>query len=259
MLVRVGALYHDVGKLDAPQFFSENQRQPSPHDAIEPRDSARVILAHTERGAELMARYRVGGRVADFAREHHGTGAVASFLQKAVTVGAEPDPADYRYPGPRPRSRETAVVMMADRIEAMARSRGAATEAEFHAVVSRTIDELLADGELDEAPLTLRDVARIREAFVTALMTLHHTREAYPALPRRAAGPSTRGAAGHLHAGPLTCADGVTHEPDPESRNVCPSIGTNSQSYLPLFNVSFRTPYVLFSNTSLLACVWPRS
>ena len=185
LLVRVGALYHDVGKLDAPQFFSENQRQSSPHDAIEPRDSARVILAHTERGAELMARYRVGSRVADFAREHHGTGAVASFLQKAVTVGAEPDPADYRYPGPRPRSRETAIVMMADRIEAIVRSRGAATEAEFHDVVNRTIDELLADGELDEAPLTLRDVARIREVFVTALMTLHHTREAYPALSRR--------------------------------------------------------------------------
>ncbi len=89
LLVRVGALYHDVGKLDSPQFFSENQRQASPHDAIEPRDSARVILAHTERGAELMARYRVGGRVADFAREHHGTGAVASFLQKAAAVGAD--------------------------------------------------------------------------------------------------------------------------------------------------------------------------
>ena len=185
LLVRVGALYHDVGKLDSPQFFSENQRQASPHDFIEPRDSARVILAHTERGAELMARYRVGGRVADFAREHHGTGAVASFLQKAAAVGAEPDPADYRYPGPRPRSRETAVVMMADRVEAIVRSRGAATEEEFREVVGRTIDELLADGELDEAPLTLRDVARIREVFVTALMTLHHTREAYPALPRR--------------------------------------------------------------------------
>ena len=185
LLVRVGALYHDVGKLDAPQFFSENQRQASPHNEIGPRDSARVILAHTERGAALMAQYRVGGQVADFAREHHGTGAVASFLQKAAAVGAQPDPADYRYPGPRPRTRETAVVMIADRIEAIVRSRGAATEAEFRAVVSRTLDELLADGELDEAPLTLRDVARIREVFVTALMSLHHTREAYPALPRR--------------------------------------------------------------------------
>jgi cyclic-di-AMP phosphodiesterase PgpH len=186
LLVRVGALYHDVGKLAAPQFFTENERDASPHDAIEPQHSARVILAHPERGVELLTQYRVGGRIADFAREHHGTGAVVSFLQKAEAAGAQPDPADYRYPGPRPRSRETAVLMMADKIEATARARGAASDAEYLAVVSGTIDDLLDDGQLDDAPLTLRDLARLQEAFVAALTNLHHTRVAYPAPARRA-------------------------------------------------------------------------
>jgi hypothetical protein len=185
LLVRVGALYHDVGKMDAPQFFTENQREPGSREAIEPLDNMRVILGHPERGVELLTQHRVGGRIADFAREHHGTGALASFLQKAEAAGERPDPSDYRYAGPRPRSRETAVLMMADKIEAMARSRGAATEAEFRDVVDGTLDGLLDDGQLDESPLTLRDLARLGEAFVTALTSLHHTRVSYPAAARR--------------------------------------------------------------------------
>jgi hypothetical protein len=184
LLVRVGALYHDVGKLDAPEFFTENQRDPNPHDEVGPRESARIILAHPERAVELLKQYRVGGRIAELAREHHGTGALASFLQKAEAAGLQPDPADYRYRGPRPRSRESALLMMADKIEAMARSRGAASESEFRAVVSTTVDDLLDDGQLDDAPLTLRDLARLQDAFVGALTSLRHTRIAYPALPK---------------------------------------------------------------------------
>ena len=180
LLVRVGALYHDVGKLETPEYYTENQRQPNPHDAIEPIDSARVILSHTERGVELLAQYHVGGRIAEFAREHHGTGALSSFLHKAEAAGQTPDPADYHYAGPRPRSRETAVMMMADRIEAMARSRAASTEREFREVVTRTVDDLLAEGQLEESPLTLSDLARLQPAFVTALTSLYHTRVAYP-------------------------------------------------------------------------------
>jgi hypothetical protein len=152
---------------------------------IGPRESAHVILAHPERAVELLTQYHVGGQIADLAREHHGTGALASFLQKADAAGLQPDPADYRYPGPRPSSRESALLMMADKIEAMARSRGAASDSEFRAVVSTTIDELLDDGQLDDAPLTLRDLSRLQDAFVTALTSLHHTRVAYPAQPRR--------------------------------------------------------------------------
>jgi hypothetical protein len=186
LLVRVGALYHDVGKMDAPQYFMENQRLASPHDRIEPRDSARVILAHVEEGVKLLGRYHVGGRIADFVREHHGTTTVVSFLQKATIAGSQPDIEDYRYPGPRPRSRESAVLMIADRIEAMARARGAASESEFRAVASRALDELLADGQLDDSTLTLRDLARLQPAFVTALANLYHTRDTYPDVPRPA-------------------------------------------------------------------------
>jgi putative nucleotidyltransferase with HDIG domain len=180
LLVRAGALYHDVGKMDAPDYYTENQRAPSPYDAIEPLDTARVILSHTERGAALLAQYHVGGRIAEFAREHHGTGALSSFLHKAEAAGQTPDPADYHYAGPRPQSRETAVLMMADRIEAMARSRGASSDREFRDIVSRTVDDLLAEGQLDEAPLTFRDLARLQPAFVSALTSLYHTRVAYP-------------------------------------------------------------------------------
>ena len=135
---------------------------------------------------ELLERYHVGGRIPDFVREHHGTSTVVTFLQKAAVAGSEPDIEDYRYPGPRPRSRETAVLMMADRIEAMARARGAASDAEFRAIVSRALDELLADGQLDESTLTLRDLARLQPAFVTALANLYHTRVTYPDVPRPA-------------------------------------------------------------------------
>jgi putative nucleotidyltransferase with HDIG domain len=188
LLVRVGALYHDVGKMDSPEYYTENQRQPNPREAGEPLDSARVILSHTERGVELLAQYHVGGRIAEFAREHHGTGALASFLHKAEAAGQTPDPADYHYAGPRPQSRETAVMMMADRIEAMARSRGVTTEREFREVVSRTVDDLLAEGQLDEAPLTFRDLARLQPAFVSALTSLYHTRVAYPDRARPVSG-----------------------------------------------------------------------
>ena len=183
LLVRVGALYHDVGKMEAPQFFTENQRQENPHGSMAPRDSARVILAHVERGVTLLDRYQVGERIADFAREHHGTCVLAVFLQKAEAAGQQPDPADYRYPGPRPRSRETAVLMMADRIEATARSRGAATADEFRAVVDGTIDDLQAAGQFDDAPLTLRDLAQLRQTFVSVLPALNHIRVAYPPAP----------------------------------------------------------------------------
>ena len=214
LLVRVGALYHDVGKMDAPQFFTENQQKPSAHEAIEPLENARVILTHPERGVELLTQYRVGGRIADFVREHHGTGALVSFLQRAEAAGLRPDQATYRYAGPRPRSRETAVLMMADKIEAMARSRGAASESEFRAIVDGTLDGLLDDGQLDDSPMTLRDLARLGEAFVTALMSLHHTRVAYPALARRALTPAGRS----VRRGVLPSSDGLRGRCDTGSR-----------------------------------------
>ena len=121
LLVRVGALYHDVGKLEAPQLFSENQHDGNPHDAMAPRDSARAILGHTAHGVRLLEHYGVGERMADFVREHQGWGGQ---LLRAEGSRERRSSGSGRlwYPGPRPRSRETAVLMMADKIEASVRA-----------------------------------------------------------------------------------------------------------------------------------------
>jgi cyclic-di-AMP phosphodiesterase PgpH len=181
LLVRVGALYHDVGKMEHPEFFTENQRGENPHDGMAPEDSARAILDHVALGVGLLGQYGVRGRIADFAKEHHGTGSVTVFRLKAEAMGHPVDPALYQYLGPRPRSRETAVLMMADKIEATARSRGATTADEFRSIVNGTLDGLLEAGQLDESALTLHDLAVLRHALVTALVNLHHTRVDYPA------------------------------------------------------------------------------
>jgi cyclic-di-AMP phosphodiesterase PgpH len=180
LLVRVGALYHDVGKTDHPHFFTENQRGENPHDSLAPEESARVIVEHVASGVRLLEQYRVGDRVADFTREHQGTGSLTVFRQRAECGGRPVDPARYQYPGPRPQSRETAVLMIADKVEATARSLGATTAGEFRSVVDRTVDGLVEDGQLDESPLTLRDLTVIRQALVTALVDLNHKRVAYP-------------------------------------------------------------------------------
>jgi putative nucleotidyltransferase with HDIG domain len=179
LLVRVGALYHDVGKLEDPQWFSENQHDGNPHDHMAPQDSARAILGHTARGVGLLEQYGVGDRIADFVREHQGTGVLSYFEKKARAAGGQVDPADFRYPGPRPRSRETAVLMAADKIEASVRALEEQTPEGYRAVVSRTIDELQSAGEFDESTLTMRDLASLRLAFVAALIDLHHKRPPY--------------------------------------------------------------------------------
>ncbi len=181
LLVRVGALYHDVGKMEHPLYFTENQRDENPHDGMAPADSARVILNHVADGVRLLRQHGVGARIEEFAREHQGTGALTVFQQKAEAAGGAVNPDDFRYPGPRPRSRETAILMMADKIEATARSVGAKTTGEFRRVVDRTIDTLQGTGQFDDSPLTLRDLMLVRQAFASALSDVHHTRVAYPA------------------------------------------------------------------------------
>lgn len=120
-------------------------------------------------------------RIEEFAREHQGTGVLTVFQQKAEATGDPVNPDDFRYPGPRPGSRETAILLMADKIAATARSVGAKTTEEFRAVVDRTIDDLQATGQFDGSPLTLRDLTLVRQAFATALGDIYHTRVAYPA------------------------------------------------------------------------------
>ena len=189
LLVRVGALYHDVGKLETPQIFSENQHDGNPHDTMAPRESARAILGHTVLGVGLLEQYGVGECIADFVREHQGTGVLSYFEQQARASGGPVDPAEYRYPGPRPQSRETAVLMIADKIEASARALDDPSPERYREVVATTIEDLRASGELDESPLTMRDLASMQPAFVAALTDLHHKRPPY----MKSAGPSPGG------------------------------------------------------------------
>ncbi len=184
-LTRVGTYYHDVGKIKRPHYFTENQQGGiNPHNQLDPRDSAQIIISHVLDGEELAKQYRLPQRIRDFIREHHGTTLVSYFYHKAVeAAGGDPsavDERDFRYPGPKPRSKETAILMLADAVEAIARSRQPQTRQELDEIVRGVILERLEEGQLDDAPLTLRDLTRIRRAFVEMLAGIYHTRIPYP-------------------------------------------------------------------------------
>lgn len=184
-LTRVGTYYHDIGKIRRPHFFTENQQGGmNPHEHLDPRTSAQVIISHVADGLELARRYRLPQRIVDFITEHHGTTLVAFFYRKAVEAnGGNPegvDERDFRYPGPRPRSKETAILMLADAVEAIARSRHPQSREELERLVHKVIMDRLAEGQLDDAPLTMRDLDTIQQAFVEMLAGIYHTRVSYP-------------------------------------------------------------------------------
>ncbi len=184
-LTRVGTYYHDIGKIKRPHYFTENQQGDiNPHNQLAPRDSASIIISHVADGEELARQYRLPQRVRDFIREHHGTTLVAYFYRKALEAAGDNPGAvnerDFRYPGPKPRSKETAILMLADAVEAIARSRRPTTRQELDDIVRQVILERLEEGQLDEAPLTLHDLTRIRQAFVEMLAGVYHTRVPYP-------------------------------------------------------------------------------
>ncbi|MHB8079032.1 MAG: HD family phosphohydrolase [Candidatus Krumholzibacteriia bacterium] len=197
LLTRVGALFHDIGKLNKPEYFVENQRGgPNKHDELSPSMSALVVASHVKEGIELARRWRLPQAVIDFIPEHHGTGVMEFFYHKALEAGeAETVKVDdFRYPGPKPRSRETAILMLADAVEAAARSLAKATPGRIREVTKQVIEKRLLSGELDEAQLTMADLARVREAFIPLLTGIHHARIPYPARREREPGrPRERG------------------------------------------------------------------
>ncbi|MBO8141427.1 MAG: HDIG domain-containing protein [Firmicutes bacterium] len=183
LLVRVGAQYHDIGKTKRPYFFVENQfGGENPHDKISPTLSTLIVVSHVRDGVELAREYQLPQVIVDFIREHHGTDLVKYFYSRAVeNARGEPvDERDFRYPGPRPQSKETAIVMLADAVEAAVRSLGRPTPGRIEGLVRRIIKERLEAGELDESDLTLRDLDKIAEAFVRVLMGIYHKRVEYP-------------------------------------------------------------------------------
>jgi putative nucleotidyltransferase with HDIG domain len=184
LLTRVGAYYHDTGKMVRPYFFSENQvGGMNPHDRLDPYASAEVIIGHVEDGKELVRRYRLPSRVRAFIPEHHGTNRVSFLYEKAVRLAGDEtlvDESDFRYGGPRPQSKETALVMLADGCEAAARSTRPASNNELAEIVNRIIDQRVDDEQLDECDLTLHDLGVIRQVFISALKGTFHPRIQYP-------------------------------------------------------------------------------
>ncbi|MEW6045154.1 MAG: HDIG domain-containing metalloprotein, partial [Bacillota bacterium] len=187
VLCRTGALYHDVGKVRRPYFFVENQfGDANPHDRLAPSLSTLIIMSHVKDGVELARQAKLPEAVVDFIRTHHGTDLVRYFYLKAVNAeGAERvKEDDFRYPGPRPRTKETAIVMLADSVEASARALTHPTPGRIEGLVRRVIRDRLLDGQLDESTLTLQDLNEIAGAFVRILTGIYHVRIEYPQLER---------------------------------------------------------------------------
>lgn len=180
LLVRVGAYYHDIGKLNRPAMFIENQDGANPHDALDPGESARLIIQHVTGGEELARRDRLPPRIREFILEHHGSRRVAFFYRKAAMTDPRVDPRDYTYPGPPPQSRETAIVMLADSCEAVVRASGEQETDRIALLVDGVFDERLRERQLDHCDLTVSELRKISASFKQTLGGVHHKRIEYP-------------------------------------------------------------------------------
>ena len=184
-LIHVAALYHDIGKMLNPAFFTENQGEMgNPHDALnDPYRSAEIIISHITGGDELAKQYRLPNRIRDFIREHHGTQEVYVFYQQALALAdgdaSQVDKNDFRYPGPKPQTRETAIMMLADGAEASVRARQPKNKSEIEDMVREVIEARRKGGQLDESNLTLNDLKTIEKIFVEMLQAVFHPRINY--------------------------------------------------------------------------------
>ncbi len=183
-LVRTGALYHDIGKLDGPIFFTENQHGINPHTGLNPEVSAHKIISHVTGGLAIAQKAKLPKVIRDFIAEHHGKSVTRYFYNTAVNEsdGKEVDKSKFTYPGPNPQSRETAILMMADAVEAASRSLPEYTPEAINNLVDRIIDQQMADGLFNESPISFRDIQTIKTTFKKRLATIYHTRVAYPQL-----------------------------------------------------------------------------
>lgn len=187
-LVRTGALYHDIGKLDSPIFFTENQHGVNPHAGLDPEVSAHKIISHVTQGLQLAQKIKLPQVVRAFIPEHHGRSVTRYFYNTAVNnckEGDEPvDKKKFMYPGPNPRSRETAILMMADSVEAASRSLSDYSPEAINNLVDKIIDTQVKDGLFNESPISFRDIEIIKDTFKKRLGTIYHARVAYPELKK---------------------------------------------------------------------------
>ncbi|HXF58819.1 MAG TPA: HDIG domain-containing protein, partial [Candidatus Saccharimonadales bacterium] len=184
LLARVSAYYHDIGKIDKAEYYVENQSSArSRHEKLSPTMSCLIIEAHVREGAEIGRREKLPKAILNGILEHHGTTLMTFFFHKAKQLDPDVEERDFRYPGPKPRSKESAVLMLADAVEAAARSLTEPTPSRIRGVVTRILDARVEDGQLDESPITFEDLAKVRESFIPILTALFHARVHYPGAP----------------------------------------------------------------------------
>lgn len=195
LLARVGSYYHDVGKILKPEYFVENQRDAANrHNQLSANMSSLILSAHVKNGMELAEEYGIPKRIRDFIPEHHGTGIMKYFYDKAKknADGGEINEADFRYPGPKPQSRETAIVMLCDSVEASTRTLQNPSPAKLRAFVENIVDQKFREGELDECDLALRDLKNIVDAFMTILYGVFQHRIEYPDQEKKKTAPTKK-------------------------------------------------------------------
>ncbi len=235
-MTHVAALYHDIGKMSNPFFFTENQQHiQNPHDALDdPYRSADIIINHVVEGDQIAKKYKLPNRIRDFIREHHGTTEVFVFYQRAMAAagdGSGVDPAEFRYPGPIPQSRETAILMMADSCESAARAIKPQTNQEIAELARNIIDAKRRRGQLDDSNLTLNELRTIQETFTEIFRGLFHPRLDYAKAVQRRSPQESRPAAGAPkdaappaspvspempHAPASSLPNGLMSEPEPD-------------------------------------------
>ena len=180
LLAKVGALYHDIDKLGHPNYFIENQfGGNNPHDKLSPRMSCLIIFSHVKYGLELAELHKLGKEITDMICQHHGTRMPMYFYNKAIKLGENPKEADFRYAGPRPQTKEAAILMMADTLEAAVRSLPDPSSARISSTVETLIKNIYAEGQFDEADLTFKDLSKLIDGFTRMLIALNHQRINY--------------------------------------------------------------------------------
>lgn len=183
LLTRIGALYHDIGKLASSEYFIENQHGDNPHDRLRPSQSARIITSHVTYGLKLAAEIGLPKQIADFIPQHHGTRTLHFFLRKAQAEAADGeivDEKEFRYIGPKPQFKESAIMMLADSCEAAARSLARPDPENIKAITGKIFDAIVSDGQLDECDLSLRELTKVRESITSSLTAIYHGRVDYP-------------------------------------------------------------------------------
>ena len=205
-LVRTGALYHDIGKLTNPGFFTENQAGYNPHDKLTEEESAQIIISHVTKGVELADKHRLPKVIKDFILTHHGASMVRYFYVQAVNKYGEEnvDKAKFTYPGPNPFTREQAILMMSDAVEASSRSLKEYTTESITELVNRIIDGQVANGAFVNCPITFRDISEAKQTFIDSLQVIYHTRVSYPEIKQPKDNPEQPklGLFGHMQPRP---------------------------------------------------------